>query len=251
MTVSLSFIMNLFIEMFLNLLINPFAWLFLYFSFVGIYSIFILYHQRNPEKHLMFFKITVNSGAFFGIIIVFAVHFTMQPRIYGSLGMFLTPTNQIITEPSIDLGVFPGLILSIIGFGFTIPGICILIITAYKVLKVISYQHFESKEILDTGFWGIVRNPIYTSLMLIYIGMALTLGAIYSLILSPIFYISHWLSGWIESALNLEKTFGIERVEAYKKKVPHMLFNKQLWIVIVVLSTYLIILTIWGYFPLY
>ncbi|MFW9874174.1 MAG: methyltransferase family protein [Candidatus Thorarchaeota archaeon] len=200
---------------------------------------------------MTFFKIAVNSGAFFGVFIAFAVHFTKQPRIYGSLGMFLTPTNQIFTEPFIKFGILPGLILSIIGFEFTIPGICILIITAYKVLKVISYQHFESKEILDTGFWGIVRNPIYTSLMLIYIGMALILGATYSLILAPIFYYSHWLSGWIESALNLEKTFGVEKVEEYKKKVPHMLFNKQLWIIILGLTIYLIILTIWGYLPLY
>ncbi|MFX1501466.1 MAG: hypothetical protein ACFFDH_10940, partial [Promethearchaeota archaeon] len=68
--------MNLFLEMFLNFLYNPFAWLFLYFSFTGIYCIFIIYHQRNPEKHLMLFKITVNSGAFFGILLVFAVQFT-------------------------------------------------------------------------------------------------------------------------------------------------------------------------------
>ncbi|MFX1366515.1 MAG: methyltransferase family protein [Promethearchaeota archaeon] len=243
--------MNLFLEMFLNFLFNPFAWLFLYFSFVGIYSIFIIYHQRNPEKHLMFFKITVNSGAFFGILLVFAVQFTIQPRIYGSLGMFLTPTNQIFTEPFINFGVLPGLIISIIGFGFAIPGILVLIITAYKVLKVISYQHFESKEIIDTGFWGIVRNPIYTSLMLIYIGMALIFGAVYSLILAPIFYYSHWLSGWIESTLNLEKTFGVEKVKEYKKKVPHMLFNNQLWIIMVILTIYLILLTVWGYFPLY
>ncbi|MFX1276341.1 MAG: methyltransferase family protein [Promethearchaeota archaeon] len=243
--------MNLLLDMFLNLLFNPIAWLFLYFSFIGIYSIIIIYHQRNPKKHLLFFKIINNMGAVFGIFLVFAIHFTIQPRIYGSLGMFLTPSNQMLIEPFINIGIFPGLILSIIGFGFTILGSVILIIAAYKVLKIISFQHFESKEIIDTSYWGKVRNPIYTCLLLIYIGMALILGAVYSLVFTPIFYYSHWLSGWIESVLNLEKTFGVEKVKQYKKKVPHVLFNNTLWILMLGITCYLVVLAIFGYVPFY
>jgi protein-S-isoprenylcysteine O-methyltransferase Ste14 len=237
--------------MFSNLSSNLFFWLFVYFSFVGIYSVFIFYHQRNPEKKILFFKIINNSGAIFCIILVFAVHLTIQPRVYGSLGTFLTPSNQIMTKPLFNFGVLPSLILSIIGFGMTIAGTIILTITVYKVIKVLGVGQFESKELLDTGFWGIVRNPLYTSLILIYIGMALILGAVYSLFFAPIFYLENWLSGWIEATLNLEKSFGAEKVEEYKKKVPYMLFNKPLWILMLGLSIYLMVLTIWGYVPLY
>lgn len=243
--------MNLFIKMFSNLLFNLFFWLFVYFSMIGIYTIFIIYHQRNPEKKKMFFKIINNLGASFVVILAFAVHFTIQPRIYGSLGMFLTPSDQIMIKPFYDFGLLPGLILSVIGIGITIFGIIMLIITARIVIKVLGVEHFESVELLDSGFWGIVRNPIYTSVILIYIGMALTLGAVYSLIFAPIFYVSNWLSGWIEATLNLEKSFGVEKVNEYKKKVPHMLFNKSLWILILGLIIYLCFLASWGYIPLY
>jgi len=192
-----------------------------------------------------------NFGAIFTIILVFAVHLTIQPRVYGSLGMFLTPSNQIMAKPLFNYGLLPGLILSIVGIVITIAGIIILTITANKVIKVLGLEHFESKELLDTGFWGIVRNPIYASLVLIYIGMALVLGAVYSLIFAPIFYLTNWLIGWIEATLNLEETFGAEKVEEYKKKVPHMLFNKPLWILMLAISIYLIVLIIWGYVPLY
>ncbi|MFW9897970.1 MAG: hypothetical protein ACFFDO_01750, partial [Candidatus Thorarchaeota archaeon] len=227
------------------------VWLFLYFSFIGLYVLIIIYHQRNPEKNILLFKIIDPIGAIFGIFMVFAVHLTIQPRIYGTLGMVLTPSNQIMTEPVVNYGPLPGLILSIIGFGILIPGLICLVLAIIKILKVINSEMLESDEILDTSFWGIVRNPIYTSLFLVYLGNALILGAVYSIILAPFFYYTNWLSGWVETTLNLEPTFGKEKVEEYKKKVPHVLFNIHLWILMLGLTVYLIILTFWGYVPWY
>ena len=149
--------MNLLIDMFLNLLHNPFAWVFLYFSFIGFYCMFITYHQRNPEKHLSFFKIADNAGAGFGIFMVIAMPLlTLQPRIYGSFGMFLTPADQIIKVPFTDLGPILGFIVSLLGIGITAPGIIFLILTIRKIFFVINREMFESKEILDTGYWGMV-----------------------------------------------------------------------------------------------
>ncbi len=243
--------MNILDEFFFGLFSYTIVWLYLYFSFIGIYALIIIYHQRNPEKHLFFFKLLDPVGAIFGLLMVFAIHFTRQPRIYGSLGMFLTPSYQIMTYSVVNFGPLPGLILSIIGFGILIPGLICLGYTIIKILKVINSEMLESDEILDTGFWGIVRNPIYTSLFLVYLGNALILGAVYSLILAPFFYCTNWLSGWVESTLNLEPTFGKEKVDQYKKKVPYVLFNIHLWILMLGLTVYLIILTIWGYVPWY
>jgi len=87
--------------------------------------------------------------------------------------------------------------------------------------------------------------------MIIYIGMALILGAVYSLLLTPLFYGLLWGSGSIEIHLNLEKKFGKDKVNEYKSKVPYSLFNKTLWVLAVFLLVYLIILAVIGYFPLY
>ena len=243
--------MVLVIDLFLNLFTNPFFWGLVYFSFIGIYLVNIIYHKRNPEKHLPFFKSVDIGGSISSIIFVLLVPTTTQPRIYGTLGIFLTPSDQIMRTPIFNLGIIPGLILTVIGFIMTIIGVIILTITANKILKVIGLEQFESKKILDTGFWGIVRNPIYMSLVLMYLGMAFILGAVYTLIFVPIFYGTMWLFGWIEATVNLEETFGKEKVEEYKKKVPYMLFNKPLWIFMLGLSIYLIVLAVLGYVPLF
>lgn len=243
--------MTLLHDLFLNLLINPLFWYILVYNIGGIYFLtYILYHD-DDEKYAPLAKIVNGFLSFIVTLFPFLIHFTTQPRIYGSLGTFLTPSNQIIMEPFVNFSLFLGYFLSIIGIITTFLGVVLFIAALNRISKVIGLDQFKSEEILTKGLYGIVRNPLYTSLMIIYIGMALILGAVYSLLLAPLFYGLLWGSGLIEIHLNLEKKFGKDKVNEYKSKVPYSLFNKTLWVLIVFLLVYLIILAVIGYFPLY
>ncbi|MFX1255664.1 MAG: methyltransferase family protein [Promethearchaeota archaeon] len=234
-----------------NLVSNPIFWMIGYMCLCELYFLTYILDQLNREKYLRYTQIINASLASISILIALFIHFTIQPRIYGSLGGFLTPPTQQILSPFVDFGLFPGLLVSMTGIIFFISGIGILVPCVIKIYNIVGAKQFESTKLLDTGFWGIVRNPIYTSLLLIYVGFALIVGAVYSLLLTPIFAAILVSFGLVETTLNLEKTFGKERIAEYKKKVPHALINKPLWIIMIGLTSYLILLLFLGYFPLY
>ena len=82
----------------------------------------------------------------------------------------------------------PGLITSIVGMGLMVVGLLInggsLIANAY-ITPTIQDQTEEGQKVADTGVYRIIRHPMYTSLLLLFPGMAL------------------WLESWTAVLLNI------------------------------------------------
>ncbi len=204
----------------------------------------------NQNRDLLF-SIINGVGALCFALGAYLLPLTVQPRIAGSFGAFLTPIEQIMQAPQVPGSELPGVILSWIGVGFTIAGTVMLTFTTTKIVKVSGLKQHESSELVTSGFWGIVRNPVYTSLLIIHLGTSLLLGGVYCLIFYPVFYGILHFSGWIETVVNLEPQFGKDQVAAYKARVPHSLFNRPLWLIIIILAGSLVLLGVLGYIPVF
>jgi protein-S-isoprenylcysteine O-methyltransferase Ste14 len=70
-----------------------------------------------------------------------------------------------------------------------------------------------------------VRHPQYVTGILGLIGLDLLLGAMYSLLLSPIFYLLFRFEAYLEESRVLERKFGDE-FRQFKKRVPIALFGR-------------------------
>jgi len=75
----------------------------------------------------------------------------------------------------------------------------------------------ENHELVERGPYALMRHPIYTALLLMFLGTALAIGTVGGLIGWPILFLSFWIKYRQEEALLLEH-FG-DRYEAYRKRV--------------------------------
>jgi protein-S-isoprenylcysteine O-methyltransferase len=75
----------------------------------------------------------------------------------------------------------------------------------------------ENHELVQSGPYALVRHPIYTALLLMYLGTALAIGAVGGLIGLPILFLSFWIKFRQEEAV-MTAHFGNQYVD-YKKRV--------------------------------
>jgi protein-S-isoprenylcysteine O-methyltransferase Ste14 len=75
------------------------------------------------------------------------------------------------------------------------------------------------------GPYQYVRHPQYVTGILAIIGLDLLLGAVYSLLLSPIFYLLFRFEAYLEESRVLEPKFGDE-FRQFKKRVPTAFFGR-------------------------
>jgi protein-S-isoprenylcysteine O-methyltransferase Ste14 len=105
----------------------------------------------------------------------------------------------------------------------------VLFLTAYclyaEVLRENTYlsrtiEVQEDQRVIDTGLYGIVRHPMYSATLLLFLSMPLVLGSIWSFL---IFLAYPWI---IASRIKHEETFLCKELpgyEAYRKKVKYRL----------------------------
>ena len=88
--------------------------------------------------------------------------------------------------------------------------------------------------VINEGIFKIMRNPKYTSLILIYFGVVLILDSFFGLIFCPLFYILMEIRILIEEKVILSTKLG-DQFKIYKDKTPYRLFpNPYNYILIIV-----------------
>ncbi len=75
----------------------------------------------------------------------------------------------------------------------------------------------EDHELIERGPYAFVRHPIYTAMVLMFLGTALASGALGGFVGLPIIFVSFWIKFRQEEALMIEH-FG-DRYRAYVKRV--------------------------------
>ncbi len=107
---------------------------------------------------------------------------------------------------------------------------CVIFLIAYlmymEVLRENEYlsrnvEVTENQKVIDTGLYGIVRHPMYTSTVFLFLSMPLILGSIYSFIIMLIYPII------IEFRIKNEEKIlesELEGYEEYKNKVKYKIF---------------------------
>lgn len=118
-------------------------------------------------------------------------------------------------------------LVGIIGLSISIVG-AIIACTSRHLLGnnwSLSVQRKENHQLIQNGIYKIVRHPIYTGLLLLFIGNAIIVGDYRAIIAVLIVFISLWLKLKKEEQL-LATTFGAKYTE-YKKQtkalIPYLL----------------------------
>jgi len=75
----------------------------------------------------------------------------------------------------------------------------------------------ENHELIVRGPYALVRHPIYTALLLMFLGTALDIGTVGGLVGWAVFFLSFWIKLQQEEALMIEH-FG-DQYRAYKQRV--------------------------------
>lgn len=128
-----------------------------------------------------------------------------------------------------------GFVIAAVDFRFGWSRVPIWLVVVASVLLVISYGLYaevmrenaylsrtvevqENQKVIDTGLYGIVRHPMYSATILLYLSIPLVLGSIYSFLIFLMFplVIAKRISN--EEAV-LEK--GLEGYTSYKQRVKY------------------------------
>ncbi len=145
------------------------------------------------------------------ILSIILVEIIRIPVIKDALLEIVFPENPIIPYP---YNLF-GLLIIVLGFA-------LIIWANYTLLRKISLEerepfHTPSVLVLN-GPFQFSRNPVYLSVIMMAIGLAILLGSLILFIIPPIFFIvfQRFFIRWEEK--KLEETFGEDYLE-YKKRV--------------------------------
>ena len=117
--------------------------------------------------------------------------------------------------------------VGIIGLSISVIGAIIACSSRYMLGKnwSLSVQKKENHQLIKSGIYKVVRHPIYTGLLLLFIGNAIIVGDYRAIIAVLIVFVSLWLKLKKEEKL-LTETFGIEYID-YKSQtkalIPYLL----------------------------
>jgi protein-S-isoprenylcysteine O-methyltransferase Ste14 len=153
--------------------------------------------------------------------------------IFGASTCYIWIAMSFVHQPR-----FPGIVealtgrkVSVIGLLSSLYGLLLLIIFGYRVLvatgmnwKVTldNYDYLKPQRLLTSGPYGIVRHPMVISTFFVVFSVALTMGAYYTLMLMPIYFILNDALNWIQKKYVLEVEFA-EEYGHYKKTTPRIL----------------------------
>ncbi len=118
-------------------------------------------------------------------------------------------------------------LVGIIGLSISIIGAIIACTSRFTLGKnwSLSIQRKEDHELIKDGIYKFVRHPIYTGLLLLFIGNAIIVGDYRAIIAVLIVFVSLWLKLKKEEKLLME-IFGTKYIE-YKNKtkalIPYLL----------------------------
>jgi protein-S-isoprenylcysteine O-methyltransferase Ste14 len=114
-------------------------------------------------------------------------------------------------------------VVGIIGLSIAVLGAIIACTSRYRLGKnwSLSVQRKENHQLIQHGMYKRVRHPIYTGLLLLFIGNALIVGDYRAIIAVLIVFISLWLKLKKEEKL-LTETFGAAYT-AYQKQTKALL----------------------------
>ncbi|MFO7795457.1 MAG: methyltransferase family protein [Promethearchaeati archaeon] len=129
------------------------------------------------------------------------------------------------------------LILNFVGQILIISGFLIFI---WLFIKKRGLGAQEMDKLLTKGAYGFSRHPIYLGHMLIFYGLIFEIGALDSLILSPIIILIYIATAKIEEIYSIGKTFK-EQYSDYQKKVPIFL---KWWIILILCIIFISYFTI-------
>jgi protein-S-isoprenylcysteine O-methyltransferase Ste14 len=77
----------------------------------------------------------------------------------------------------------------------------------------------EDHRVVDTGPYRLVRHPMYTGFMVMYIGMAVLCATVLALVAVPVITLGLWLKARVEEQFLIEE-LGAVVYGAYKARTP-------------------------------
>jgi protein-S-isoprenylcysteine O-methyltransferase Ste14 len=99
-----------------------------------------------------------------------------------------------------------------------LAGLCFLIAVYlfYASHKIIFEEHRDPPRVIDTGVFSLIRHPLYSSALIIYVGFFLTTLSLFSLLLFLCIFLFYDVIARFEEK-KLQEAFGEDYV-SYKKK---------------------------------
>ena len=134
-----------------------------------------------------------------------------------AVGMLAAPSRQ----PRVD-GVLRIIFIGV-GVPLVVLSIYLMVVASRPLLKTIGVEQLPRNELVTTGIYSKMRNPIYTGCEIGAIGWSMTWGAVYTLFILPMFAFLVCLAivRFFEEPMLIE-AFG-EEYRRYKQKVPEFL----------------------------
>jgi protein-S-isoprenylcysteine O-methyltransferase Ste14 len=164
------------------------------------------------------------------LIALFSTKRTVQRQTFGSrfrytllfgLGFWLLFGGVFRDRQHLfQLVVLPHTVaLNILGLVLTVLGLALAIwarvILGRNWSGTVTFK--ENHELIERGPYAWARHPIYTGMLLMFLGTALAIGTLAGLVGFPVLFLSFWIKYRQEEALMLEH-FG-DRYRAYMQRV--------------------------------
>ena len=190
---------------------------FIFFSNLSLYWIlFLKVKEKNNKLVRVFYKI-------FPIIWTFTL--ITIPIINSSFLRAYFPENSSYFDVYWNLFALLGIAFIIIGINFAKK--------ARKVYRVKPMDE-ESSELITSGIFRIIRHPVYSGWVIIFLGAALISDSLISLILCPFIYILLEFHALIEEKLILIPKYG-DKYEKFKDKTPNRIIPTPLNLLLIII----------------
>jgi protein-S-isoprenylcysteine O-methyltransferase Ste14 len=96
----------------------------------------------------------------------------------GALLERYVPLVSLALPPWLDI---VGLVLVLAGLAVVFTGIL-----TFRRFRTAVYPNRPAKVLVDTGVYAYTRNPMYSGMTLLYVGMSLVMGSVWCLLLLPV-----------------------------------------------------------------
>ena len=181
------------------------------------WKIFLKEKDKNNKLVRFFYKI-------FPIIWTFTL--ITIPIINSSFLRAYLPENSSYFDDYWNLFALLGIAFIIIGISFAKK--------ARKVYKVKPMDK-ESSELITSDIFRIIRHPVYSGWVIIFLGAALISDSLISLILCPIIYVILESHASIEEKLILIPKYG-DKYEKFMDKTPYRIIPTPLNFLLIVIA---------------
>ncbi len=148
------------------------------------------------------------------------------PIINSSFLIMVFPQNLSYFRDYWIFFVLLGIVFIIIGVNFANK--------AKKVYRVKTLDENSSK-LIKSGVFRIIRHPIYSAWVIIFLGAAIISDSIISLIISPVILLILEIHARIEEKLILIPKYG-EAYQKYKEKTPYRIIPTPLNFLLIIIT---------------